>query len=83
MKVDKISVSFPAELGAAIREAAAKNRRGLSGWLADAAADRLRAEALAEFAAEWARESGPVTEEELAHAEERLGLRKRSKSRSA
>jgi hypothetical protein len=80
MKSDKISVSFPAALGAAVRKAATKQRRGLSAWLAEAAADRIRAEALDEFVEEWARESGPVTAEELDRAAEKLGVRRKSRA---
>ncbi len=68
MKVDKLSVSFDPELGDAVRSAARRTRRGLSGWLADAAAANLRAEALGDFLDEWVASHGPFTEEELAAA---------------
>lgn len=74
MKVDKLSVSFAPHLGDAVRAAAKRSGRGLSGWLADAAAARLRAEALAEFLDDWEAEHGELTSEELAKATAGLGL---------
>jgi hypothetical protein len=74
VKVDKLSVSFHPDLGDAVRSAAKRSGRGLSGWLADAAAARLRAEALADFLDGWEAEHGPLTAEELAKATTELGL---------
>ena len=74
MKVDKLSVSFDPDLGDAVRAAAKRSGRGLSGWLADAASARLRAEALAEFLDDWEAEHGELTAEELARATAELGL---------
>lgn len=74
MKVDKLSVSFDPDLGDAVRSAAKRTGRGLSGWLADAAAAQLRAEALADFLDGWEAEHGPLTAEELAKATAELGL---------
>jgi hypothetical protein len=74
MKVDKLSVSFDPELGDAVRAAANRSGRGLSGWLAEAAAAKLRAEALADFLDAWEAEHGPLTAEELATATAELGL---------
>lgn len=73
MKVDKLSVSFDPDLGDAVREAARRSGRGLSGWLAEAAAARLRAEALTEFLDDWEREHGGLTPEELARAMAEMG----------
>lgn len=75
MRVDKISVSFNIELGDAVRSAAAHAGQPLSSWLAEAAASKLRAEALAQFLATWESEHGALTAEELARAETELGLR--------
>jgi hypothetical protein len=75
MRVDKISVSFNIELGDAVRSAAAHAGQPLSSWLAEAAASKLRAEALAQFLATWESEHGALTAEELAHAETELGVR--------
>lgn len=74
MKVDKLSVSFDPDLGDAVRAAAKRSGRGLSGWLAEAAAARLRAEALAGFLDGWEADHGELTAEELARASAELGL---------
>lgn len=74
MKVDKLSVSFDPDLGDAVRAAAKRSGRSLSGWLADAAGARLRAEALADFLDTWETEHGPLGAEELARATAELGL---------
>jgi hypothetical protein len=74
MKVDKMSVSFDADLGDAIRAAAAQHAKPLSTWLAEAAASKLRAEALAAYLDEWESTHGAISAEELAAAERRLGL---------
>ncbi len=74
MKVDKLSISFDADLGDAIRAAARREGKGVSGWLAEAAAARLRALALDEFIATWEAEHGALTAEELAAATAELGV---------
>jgi hypothetical protein len=74
MKVDKLSISFDPELGDAVRAAAAQAGKPLSSWLAEAAASKLRAEALADFLAGWEAEHGVLTAEEIARAERELGL---------
>jgi hypothetical protein len=74
MKVDKLSVSFEPELGDAVRAAARKQGAGLSRWLADAAAAKLRSEALAEFLDAWEAEHGSLTADELATAATELAL---------
>jgi hypothetical protein len=74
MKVDKLSISFEPELGDAVRSAAAQAGKPVSSWLAEAAASKLRADALAEFLASWETEHGPLTAEEIARAERELGL---------
>jgi hypothetical protein len=74
MKVDKMSVSFDADLGQSIRTSARRAGSGLSGWLADAAAEKLRREAFDEFLHAWETEHGPITGDEFARARERLGL---------
>jgi hypothetical protein len=74
MKVDKLSISFEPELGDAVRSAAAQAGKPVSSWLAEAAASKLRAEALAEFLARWESEHGVLTVEEIARAERELGL---------
>jgi hypothetical protein len=74
MKVDKLSISFEPELGDAVRSAAAQAGKPVSSWLAEAAASKLRADALAEFLASWETEHGELTAEEIARAERELGL---------
>jgi len=74
MKVDKLSVSFEATLGDNIRNAAQKAGTGISSWLAEAAAAKLRTEALREFLDAWESEHGPLTAEELRRAEAELGI---------
>lgn len=74
MKVDKLSISFEPELGDAVRSAAAQAGKPVSSWLAEAAASKLRAEALAGFLADWESEHGALTAEEVARAERELGL---------
>jgi hypothetical protein len=75
MKVDKISISFDADLGDEVRNAARQAGKSLSSWLAEAAAAKLRADGLGAFLDEWEREHGPLTAEELHRAEVELGLR--------
>jgi len=74
VKVDKLSISFDPELGDAVRSAAAKAGKPVSSWLAEAAASKLRAEALAEFLVGWEAEHGVLTAAEIARAERELGL---------
>jgi hypothetical protein len=74
VKVDKLSVSFAPDLGDAVRAAAAQAGKPLSAWLAEAAASKLRAEALGDFLAQWESEHGVLTVEEIARAEAELGL---------
>lgn len=67
-----MSVSFDPHLGDAIREAAARGAMPLSTWMAEAAAAKLRAEALTDFLAAWESESGPLSPAEIARAEREL-----------
>jgi hypothetical protein len=70
-----MSISFDPELGDAVRTAAAETGKPLSSWLAEAAASKLRAEALARFLEDWKVEHGALTAVEVARAEQELGLR--------
>ena len=74
MKVDKMSVSLDPELGDAVRSAASRAGKPLSSWLAEAAASKLRAEALAEFLAGWEAKHGVLTAQEIGRAERELGV---------
>jgi hypothetical protein len=63
----KISVSLEDDLYQRVRDAAGPD--GVSGWLADAAATRLRSNTLYAVANEIAAETGgPLTEQELSEA---------------
>jgi hypothetical protein len=74
MKVDKLSVSFAPDVGDAVREAAQAKGSSISAWLEDAAAAKLRAQALAEYLREWEAQHGALSEEELAKAAAELSL---------
>ena len=63
--VDRFSVTMPPEIGAAIRDAAARTGTSVSSWLAAAAAQRLRNELLGAALDEWEAEDGPLTQGEL------------------
>ena len=76
MKVDKLSVSFDPDLGDAVRAAAQQRGTGLSRWLADAAAAKLRTDALADFLDDWEAEHGPLTAAELTKAAADLAVAK-------
>lgn len=71
MPMAKISVSLEDELYQRVREAAGPD--GVSGWLADAAATRLRSDALRAVAEDIAEATGgPYTQHELSEAREWL-----------
>jgi hypothetical protein len=72
MGVEKMSVSFDLDLGEAIRSSAAGNGLSVSAWLAEAARDRLRLEALGEAVAAWEEQFGPLTDAEVAEADRLL-----------
>jgi hypothetical protein len=74
MKVDKLSISFDADLGDAVRAAARREGKGVSGWLAEAAALKLRALALDDFIARWEADHGALTADELSAAATELGV---------
>jgi hypothetical protein len=73
MKVDKMSISLDPQLGDDIRGAAERAGMSVSAWLADAAAARLRKQALAEFLSDWQAKHGRITAAELARARAELG----------
>jgi hypothetical protein len=74
VKVDKLSVSFDPNLGDAVRDAARHRGSSLSAWLAEAAAAKLRAEALADYLEDWEARHGPLTADELDSAASELGV---------
>jgi hypothetical protein len=67
--VEKMSVSFDLELGEAIKASAAGNQQSVSAWLAEAARDRLRIDAMGDAVTAWEDEFGPLTDTEVAEAE--------------
>ncbi|HVF15013.1 MAG TPA: hypothetical protein VM942_10460 [Acidimicrobiales bacterium] len=69
MSVEKMSVSFELGLGEAIRTSAEAAGSSVSAWLAAAARDRLRLEALGDAVAAWEHEFGPLSEAEVADAQ--------------
>ena len=74
MKADKMSISMDATLAAEVRRSAERAGEGVSAWLSEAAAARLRAQALAGFLDDWESEHGALTADEIARAEFELGL---------
>ena len=64
-QVDRLSVTMPPQIGAAVRDAAARQGLSVSSWLAEAAAQRLRNELLGAALDGWEAEDGPFTDKEL------------------
>jgi len=73
MSIDRLSITMDAALGAAARKAAKRANLSVSAWLAEAAADRLRHEALGGALTAWQSEDGAFTPPELDAAAEALG----------
>ncbi|MBI4861152.1 MAG: hypothetical protein HY815_12975 [Candidatus Riflebacteria bacterium] len=63
--VKKLAISLPPDLAAAIGAAAESEGISLSGWLAEAAARRLRRRAALRALADYEAEFGTIGEEEL------------------
>jgi hypothetical protein len=80
MKVAKLSISFDPKLGSRVREAARKARAPLSSWLAQAAAAKLRADALGKFLDDWEEQHGKLSQEELARATKELAPAKKRRT---
>jgi hypothetical protein len=81
MGVEKMSVSFDLGLGQAIRQSAQHHDQSVSAWLAGAAADRLRREALGEAVVEWESAFGALTDADVSDADrvlERAARRRNS-----
>ncbi|MBV8160628.1 MAG: hypothetical protein JO265_06860 [Acidimicrobiia bacterium] len=83
MGVEKMSVSFDLELGEAIRTAANDAGQSVSAWLAQAARDRLRLEALGQAVVSWERAFGPLTDAEVARADRLLENENKSRTGAA
>ena len=80
MKVAKLSISFDPKLGNRVREAARKARAPLSSWLAQAAAAKLRTDALGNFLDDWEEQHGKLRQEELALASKELAPAKKRRT---
>ena len=81
----KRSISLPHDVAEAIEQAAAREGTTVSAWIAETAAHRLRLEAGRRGIAEWERQHGPLTSDELAEglARARALLRRPATRRSA
>jgi hypothetical protein len=79
--VEKLSVSFDLELGEAIRASANERSQSVSGWLADAARDRLRLEALGDAIQAWEQRFGSLSDAEVDDAERLLQSADRKRRR--
>jgi hypothetical protein len=84
---EKRSVSLAPDLAAAIDAAAKAEGTSVSGWIAATAAHRLRLDAGRRGIAEWEREHGALTSDELAdglvRARALLGRRKPVRRRAS
>ena len=65
MPAEKLSVSFDADLAAAVRAAASAEGVSVSTWLAGAAAAKARQRHLREALDSFAAEHGPLTESDI------------------
>lgn len=74
MPVERFSVTMDPALGEAVRTAAARTGTSVSGWLAQAAADRLRNDLLGAALDAWEAEEGPFDDVELKAAASALGI---------
>ncbi|MCZ7535194.1 MAG: hypothetical protein M5T61_04110 [Acidimicrobiia bacterium] len=65
MAVEKFAVSFPPGLAAEVRALADESAQSVSGWLADAAQRKMRAQVARRLLDDFEAEHGRITEEEL------------------
>ena len=81
----KRSISLPADLADAIDQAATAEGTSVSAWIADIALHRLRLDAGRRGVAEWERQHGALTPEEIAEglARARAMLRRQPARKSA
>lgn len=63
--VRKIAISLPSDLAAAIAAAAQREHTSVSGWIAEAAARRLRRRSAIQALKEYEAEFGEISENEL------------------
>ena len=76
-QVDRLSVTMAPEIGAAVREAAAREGTSVSMWLTIAAAQRLRNDLLGVALDLWEAEDGPFSDAELNTAAAALSATRR------
>ena len=81
----KRSISLPSDLAEAIDQAANAEGTTVSAWIAETAARRLRIDAGRQGVAEWERQNGALTPDELAEglARARAMLRRQPSRKSA
>ncbi len=72
MTTARLAISVDADLADQIRDAAGGGT--VSGWLADAAERKLRAQGLKDVVADWEAEHGAITAAERRRARRELGL---------
>jgi hypothetical protein len=72
MSVERLTVSFEADLAEAVRDAASADSMNMSAWLAEAARRHLASRGLGEVVTEWEAQYGAFSEVELAAARHRL-----------
>jgi len=77
VQADRLTVTMDAELGRAVRDAAAREAVSVSRWLTEAAARQLRNDQLGVALDAWEAELGAPTEEELEAATRLLTARSR------
>ncbi len=68
VSVERLTISIESELAIAVREAAEADEQNVSAWLAQAARRQLANRGLRDVVAEWEREHGAFSDEELAVA---------------
>ncbi len=89
MAVDRLSVTVPSELGAALRALAEERKTTVSEVVAEAIQHQIRMAALDRVLADADRRFGPVPEEKIARAMAEMtktmkrGRKKRARSRRA
>ncbi len=76
-QVDRLSVTMAPEIGAAVRDAAAREGTSVSAWLTVAAAHRLRNDLLGVALDQWEAEDGPFSDAELNTAAAALSATRR------
>ncbi len=81
----KRSISLPSDLADAIDQAATAEGTTVSAWIAETAAHRLRIDAGCQGVAEWERQHGALTPDEIAEglARARAMLRRQPSRKSA